>query len=103
MKLTLKAIRAKALTEANMLTNLEICANYLKSDGSDDLSHLTRRQINAYCGKVANAADVLIESGEDELAEIGEEILATAPSLWDYDTAGNYVGSVANENGITNS
>lgn len=79
----------------------EMCRQYLADDGSDDLSHLTQRDINKWCNRVANAASQLMESGDQDQYEVGARVLKVAPGLWDYDRLGNYCGFIANENGWT--
>ncbi len=78
-----------------------ICAEYLASDGSYDLSALTRREFNAYRHTVAEAASALMEIGSEDEQEMGATIQRIAPALWDYDRAGNYIGEVRHENGWT--
>ena len=98
MKLTIT--NARDMHELDMEVAVFLCTGYLDS-AEDDLSHMSHKQIDVWMGRVAEAASMLMEIGDEWQQALGERVKVVGPALWDYDTNGNFVGTVANENGWT--
>jgi len=58
--------------------------------------------IRAFCINMVNACEILETEGDDGDQSIVETMVNVAPFVFNFDIHGNWVGSVANENGFTN-
>jgi hypothetical protein len=56
---------------------------------------------NEFCAHMVHVCEILeTEGDEDDMNDV-EDLMNTAPSIFDYDKHGNFIGNVPNENGIT--
>lgn len=68
------------------------------SSAEDDHSQIKR---DDFCANIVAACNVLEDYGDDDDYDDVQKIKDTAPSIFDYDETGNYIGSIELENGYT--
>jgi len=75
---------------------------------SEFLSHInhsvesTHEPVHAQCANLVKACEVLEFDGDMDDQDSVETMITVAPFVFNFDIHGNWVGSVANENGFTN-
>lgn len=76
----------------------EIIRDYWDNGAEADLSHYRPGE---YESSIVRACHVLEDEGTGFDMACVEHLVATAPGLFNYDVYGNWIGTVANENGWT--
>lgn len=74
----------------------ETIRNYWNVDHSEDFSHLRPGEYEA---RIVLACEVLEDEGTYFDQACVEHIQNTAPTIFDYDRYGNWIGNMKNENG----
>ncbi len=77
----------------------KLVIDYFDPDrAGDDTSHISEGE---FAAPLVKAYNDLMESSNVVDVAIAEKLQREAPSLFDYDEKGNWIGEVKNENGIT--